>query len=294
MLLFRCFYAARTGRRTAKIICGSRKIRASFDVQLRKNHRTVREPFGHRRGAFSGAVGDRKELFQAADHGTILLDDVNDLPAPLQPKLLDVIQRGTVRPVGSDREVCIDVRIIAACNRPLEPLVQEGRFRPDLYHRLNVVKLWLPPLRERAEDLAGLLLVLAERHRRLFQRIHAIEPELVALIRSKAFVGNVRELENAVQRMLFHKTEGTSLGVEDWIAQSGPENAAPDPDLLADAAGAVWQTIAEGACHSRRRFMKSRGACWKWPRSVESRAGWSRNACTPASGLFSYKMRAPG
>ena len=113
------------------------------------------ELFGHRRGAFSGAVGDRKGLFMAADHGTILLDDVNDLPAALQPKLLDVIQRGIVRPVGADREITIDVRIIAACNRPLEPLVREGRFRSDLFHRLNVVNFCLPPLRERAADLAA-------------------------------------------------------------------------------------------------------------------------------------------
>jgi two-component system response regulator GlrR len=99
------------------------------------------ELFGHQRGAFSGAVADRKGLFQSANHGTLLLDDINDLASHLQPKLLDVIQRGMVRPVGSDREMRIDVRIIAACNQALEPLVREGRFRSDLYHRLNVVKL---------------------------------------------------------------------------------------------------------------------------------------------------------
>ena len=203
------------------------------------------ELFGHRRGAFSGAVADRKGLFQAAEHGTILIDDVNDLPFHLQPKLLDVIQRGIVRPVGSDREVGIDVRIIAACNRPLEPMVREGRFRSDLFHRLNVVNLCLPPLRERAADFAGLLLVLADRHSRLYKPICQIDPELVVLVQSKTFLGNVRELENAVQRMLFLKSEGTSLGVPDWIAQAGPENASPDSDLLAEAAGAVWQAIVQ-------------------------------------------------
>lgn len=203
------------------------------------------ELFGHRRGAFSGAVADRKGLFQAAEHGTILLDDVNDLPFHLQPKLLDVIQRGTVRPVGSDREVSIDVRIIAACNRPLEPLVREGRFRSDLFHRLNVVKLCLPPLRERAADLSDILLVLAERHCRLYKPILEIDPDLVTLIQSRTFPGNVRELENAVQRMLFLKNEGTSLGVVDWIAQTDPENPSADCDLLAEAADAVWQAIAQ-------------------------------------------------
>jgi len=203
------------------------------------------ELFGHRRGAFSGAVADRKGLFQTAENGTILLDDVNDLPFHLQPKFLDVIQRGIVRPVGSDREIGIDVRIIAACNRPLEPMVREGSFRSDLFHRLNVVKLCLPPLRERGADLTSLLLVLAERHSRLYKPIHQIDPELVALVQSRTFLGNVRELENAVQRMLFLKNEGTSLGVADWIAQSGPENPSADSDLLAAAAGAVWQAIAQ-------------------------------------------------
>jgi transcriptional regulator with PAS, ATPase and Fis domain len=203
------------------------------------------ELFGHKRGAFSGAAAERKGLFQAADHGTILLDDVNDLPCQLQPKLLDVIQRGMLRPLGSDCEIRIDVRIIAACNRPLEPMVREGRFRSDLFHRLNVVKLCLPPLRERAGDLAELLLVFAARHNRLYKPIRSIEPELVTLLQSRTFPGNVRELENAVQRMLFLKTEGTSLGVADWIAQSCTEYSSADPDLLADAAGAVWRAITQ-------------------------------------------------
>src|SRR6185437_7462841 len=133
------------------------------------------ELFGHRRGSFSGASVDRKGLFQAAQHGTIFLDDINDLPLPLQPKLLDVIQRNVVRPVGSDSELPIDVRIIAACNQPLEPLVRSGGFRSDLFHRLNVVKLCLPPLRERTADLAGLMMVFAARYHDLYEPIIKIE-----------------------------------------------------------------------------------------------------------------------
>jgi transcriptional regulator with GAF, ATPase, and Fis domain len=252
------------------------------------------ELFGHRRGAFSGAVGDRKGLFQAADHGTILLDDVNDLPAPLQPKLLDVIQRGIVRPVGADREIAIDVRIIAACNRPLEPLVREGRFRSDLFHRLDVVKLCLPPLRERAADIANLLLVLAERHRRLYQPIYEIEPALVALIRSKAFVGNVRELENAVQRMLFHKKDGTSLGVEDWTEQSGGESATPDSDLLADAAGAVWQAISnEGMAFAQAFQEMEKRVLEAATVGGDTRRAIAQRLRTSERTLY-YKMRAHG
>ncbi len=112
------------------------------------------ELFGHRKGSFSGAITSRSGLFQAAEHGTVFLDDVNDLPLRLQPKLLDALQRGSVRPLGADRETRVDVRIIAAANHTLEPLVAEGAFRADLYHRLNVIRLLLPPLRERGEDLA--------------------------------------------------------------------------------------------------------------------------------------------
>jgi transcriptional regulator with GAF, ATPase, and Fis domain len=212
------------------------------------------ELFGHRRGAFSGAVSERKGLFLAAQHGTLLLDDVNDLPFHLQPKLLDVIQRGTVRPVGSDRELDIDVRIIAACNQPLEPMVREGRFRSDLFHRLNVVKLCLPPLRERGADLTSLILTLTKRYSSLYQPIHQVDSELIELLQARPFPGNVRELENAVQRMLFLKSGGISLGVADWMAQAGPDNASVDGDLLAEAAGAIWKAIANRGVPYSRAF----------------------------------------
>jgi transcriptional regulator with PAS, ATPase and Fis domain len=204
------------------------------------------ELFGHQRGAFSGAVAERKGLFQAAEHGTLLLDDINDLPGNLQPKLLDVIQRGVVRPVGSDREVPVDVRIIAACNQPLEPMVRSGRFRSDLYHRLNVVTIVLPPLRQRKSDLAPLMLALARRHSDLYQSIDAVEPQLLSLLESMSFLGNVRELENTVQRMLFLKTQGTSLTVGDWRAQIESDAAvSPDFDWLTEAAGALWKAISQ-------------------------------------------------
>jgi|SRR5579859_3009683 len=202
------------------------------------------ELFGHQRGAFSGAIGERKGLFQSAEHGTLFLDDVNDLPLNLQPKLLDVIQRGTVRPVGADRELRVDVRIIAACNQPLEGLVREGRFRSDLFHRLNVVKLALPPLRNRPEDLSSLILAFASRHGALYSAITEVEAPLLGLLATKVFQGNVRELENAVQRMLFLKSEGASLGIKDWWAQSVSEGPDADADLFSDAASAAWKIIS--------------------------------------------------
>ena len=202
------------------------------------------ELFGHTRGAFSGAISERKGLFQSAQHGTLFLDDVNDLPFNLQPKLLDVIQRATVRPVGSDRELSIDVRIMAACNQPLEPLVQQGRFRSDLYHRLNVVKLQLPPLRGRAGDLAVLVLAFAKRHGTLYGGIEGVDQDLVNYLAIQHFAGNVRELENAVQRMLFLKAEGTTLKLTDWLAQSAPDSQAGTSDHIREAASAAWKAIS--------------------------------------------------
>ena len=215
------------------------------------------ELFGHQRGAFSGALTSRKGLFQTAQHGTIFLDDVNDLPAPLQPKLLDVIQRKTVRPVGSDREAPVDVRIIAACNQPLEPLVQQGRFRADLYHRLNVVKLSLPPLRDRASDFDILILALARRHSHLYVygSIEEVDKMLVAHLQAEPFPGNVRELENTVQRMLFSKTSGATLSLDDWIAQAEQqEECAMSPDLFAAAASTLWKVISQRGVPFARAF----------------------------------------
>ncbi|HTA23103.1 MAG TPA: sigma 54-interacting transcriptional regulator [Terriglobales bacterium] len=202
------------------------------------------ELFGHCRGAFTGAVTQRSGLFQTANHGTLFLDEINDLPLGLQPKLLDVIQRRVVRPMGADREISVSVRIIAASNQPLQPLVLQNRFRSDLYYRLNVVRLRLPLLRDRPDDLAGLVSAFAARYESVYQPIASVEQELVSFLRRHAFTGNIRELENAVVRMLFAKDHGTSLGLEDWFAQAGNEKPDEDRDLIGEAAENLWQFIS--------------------------------------------------
>jgi transcriptional regulator with GAF, ATPase, and Fis domain len=214
------------------------------------------ELFGHQRGAFSGAVGSRKGLFGSAQHGTLFLDDVNGLPLVLQPKLLDVLQRGVLRPVGSDIEIPVDVRIIAAANRPLEPLVREGRFRLDLYHRLNVVRLPLPPLRERRKDLTALILAFTERHSTLYAPVASVESELLGFLESQPLPGNVRELENAVQRMLFLKTGGSSLSLSDWMRQFHSDVSRQEVDLLRESANGVWQCIASGGLAYDQAFQE--------------------------------------
>ncbi len=199
------------------------------------------ELFGHCRGSFSGAVTARGGLFQSANRGTVFLDDVNDLSLQLQPKLLDVLQRGIVRPLGSDRELAIDVRVIAAANRALEPLVEEGKFRADLFHRLNVIQLALPPLREREEDFAALILEFAKRYAGMHGHIESLDPALVQHLQNCRFEGNVRELENAVQRMLFMKAEGNSLTRDDWLQQEEQSTAeTPHRDDILKAANMLW------------------------------------------------------
>lgn len=227
---------------------GKRNAHSFITVQCSTIAETLAESelFGHHRGAFSGAVNGRKGLFGSAHRGTLFLDDINDLPTALQPKLLDVLQRGILRPLGSDAEIPVDVRIIAAANRPLEPLVREGRFRLDLYHRLNVVRLTLPPLRERHADLGPLILAFARRHFNLYAPVVSVEPELLSFLESQPLYGNVRELENAVQRMLFLKSEGSSLGLDDWMRQLRSDVKRQEVDLLEQSASGLWQTISSG------------------------------------------------
>jgi transcriptional regulator with GAF, ATPase, and Fis domain len=201
------------------------------------------ELFGHRKGSFSGAVTSREGLFQAANGGTVLLDDVNDLPLRLQPKLLDVLQRGIVRPLGADRELPVHLRVIAAANRPLEPLVEEGSFRADLFHRLNVIRVSLPPLRERGDDIEALILEFARHYVSLHEPIESLEPDLIEHLRECRFEGNVRELENAVQRMLFNKGEGKSFTRADWLEQEmtgGTNSARCDQDEMVQATNLLW------------------------------------------------------
>jgi transcriptional regulator with PAS, ATPase and Fis domain len=202
------------------------------------------ELFGHVKGAFTGAACHRKGLFQSADRGTLFLDDVNDLPLHVQAKLLDVVQRSTVRAIGSDVETRVDVRIVAASNQPLKPLVLQNRFRADLYHRLNVVSLCLPPLRSRMQDLPALVLAFAHRHRDIYQPIEKVEPELTSLLQAQLFPGNVRELENAIQKMLFLKVGGTSLALNDYNARPGELRTNEDSELLREAAAHVWRAIS--------------------------------------------------
>jgi two-component system, NtrC family, response regulator AtoC len=158
------------------------------------------EFFGHESGAFTGASRPRQGLFAGASGGTLFLDEVAELPAPLQAKLLRVLQEGAVRRVGADREVTVDVRILAATNRDLEEEVAYGRFREDLFYRLSTFMLEVPPLRDREGDLARLLAHFVKRYARdAGKTIDGVEEDVVEVLGRYRFPGNVRELENLVE-----------------------------------------------------------------------------------------------
>src|SRR5499427_6706441 len=159
------------------------------------------EFFGHVRGAFTGAVNDALGLFRGANEGTIFLDEIAELPPALQVKLLRVLQEMQVRPVGSTRAYPVDVRVIAATNRNLEKAMLEGSFRQDLFYRLNVVRIQLAPLRERRDDITPLVNHFLRRFNRRFRRdVRGVAPDAMAVLMDYAFPGNVRELENLVER----------------------------------------------------------------------------------------------
>jgi two-component system response regulator PilR (NtrC family) len=193
------------------------------------------EFFGHRKGSFTGAVSDKEGLFQSAEGGTLFMDEIADLPLPMQVKLLRVIQEKSLRPVGQTAELPVDVRILSATHKDLRALVASGHFREDLYYRINVIELRVPPLRERGDDT-----LLLSRHilARLAAGMGLPPPELSAGARARLagyrFPGNVRELENILERA---------------IALSGDEIAADDIHLheVGAPSGAIPAGAAVGA-----------------------------------------------
>jgi transcriptional regulator with GAF, ATPase, and Fis domain len=176
------------------------------------------ELFGHRRGAFTGANYDRPGLFRSADRGVLFLDEIGELNAALQAKLLRVVQTNRVLAVGEDREIAVDVRVIAATNRNLPEMVKGGLFREDLYYRLNVTPLHIPPLRERRADIAPLVEHFLRKHQHLAQngngKAHAAPDFLHALERT-ALPGNARQVENLVRRALVDRETSGALRLSD-------------------------------------------------------------------------------
>ena len=180
------------------------------------------ELFGHKRGSFTGAVADKKGLVQTAEGGTLFLDEVADLPLHMQVKLLRLIQEKTIRPIGEPRELPVDVRILSATHRKLADLVAEGKFREDLFYRVNVIELRVPPLRERGEDVALLAeSILTRLARRMKIEAPALAPDALKALGDYPFPGNVRELENILERAMTLSAGGT-IGLSDIQLRATP------------------------------------------------------------------------
>jgi transcriptional regulator with PAS, ATPase and Fis domain len=168
------------------------------------------ELFGHEKGAFTGAVERRAGCFELAQNGTVLLDEIGDMPIGTQAKLLRVLEDGRVRRLGGKSEIQLDVRVIAATNSPLDNAIREGKFREDLYYRLNVFPIPLPPLRDRHEDLPVLASALLEDlNRKHSTKVTDIAPEVMERFRAYNWPGNVRELRNVLERAVILAGEGS-------------------------------------------------------------------------------------
>jgi Nif-specific regulatory protein len=179
------------------------------------------ELFGHVKGAFTDAVQNRRGRFELADGGTIFLDEIGDLPLKLQAKLLRVLQQKTFERVGSSDTVSVDVRIVAATNREIDALVKKGEFRSDLYYRLNVLPIYVPPLRQRKEDIPALAEFFLKKFcRETKKQLSGFTDGAIELMLSYAWPGNVRELENAVERAVVIAKEG-AIGARDLLIGSG-------------------------------------------------------------------------
>jgi two-component system, NtrC family, response regulator PilR len=196
------------------------------------------ELFGYMKGAFTGANENRQGLFQAAHGGTLFLDEIGNMSSTMQVKLYRVLQEGKIRPLGSTEEIDVDVRVIAATNRDLEKAIAAGEFREDLFYRLSVIPIHLPPLRERREDIPLMVREFLERFRKAMEKpIEGIEPAAMAQLETYDWPGNVRELENTMERSVALETgrlisyavlpEKIRNGTQIGTVQAGSKNGQP-------------------------------------------------------------------
>jgi Nif-specific regulatory protein len=258
------------------------------------------ELFGHKKGAFTGAVEERKGRFEEASGGTIFLDEIGDIPLSTQVKLLRVLQERKFERLGENRTVAVDVRIIAATNADLEKMVEEGKFREDLYYRLNVIPLFLPPLRDRREDILPLLDHFLERFNREHGKNVSFSPESVELLLDYRWPGNVRELENLVERTVVMakaaviQAHDLPRGVRVYRAGTvlttiaPPPEGAPAPGRAADPAARPARQTASRAeylkeLEKEELLLALEGAGWVIARAAKL-LGW-----TPRQ--VAYKMK---
>jgi two-component system response regulator AtoC len=239
------------------------------------------ELFGHERGAFTGAYREKPGKFELASKGTIMLDEIGEVPLRLQAKLLHVLQDGEFARVGGERVLETDVRILAATNRDLQAEIRAGRFREDLYYRLNVIEIRIPPLRERRDEIPALLDHFLATANAAYGRVVEIPPAARRLLLEHPWPGNIRQLENAVKRIV---VLGGTAGIEQELATSGEPSASAlataSARTAADADGRLdLKAIARKAARDAERIAIA---------DMLERTHWNRTKAARVLGI-SYK-----
>jgi formate hydrogenlyase transcriptional activator len=239
--------SARCGRSFVKLNC------AAIPLDLLES-----ELFGHEQGAFTGAIAKRIGRFELADRGTLLLDEVGDIPPAIQPKLLRVLQEQEFERLGSTHTHRVDVRVIAATNRDLFDMVKRGAFRIDLYYRLNVFPIQLPPLRQRRQDIPALVGHFVETiSRTMTKRIDHISPETIAALQAYDWPGNIRELQNVIERAVILADRGVlpnplPPAVQESLAAPAPTFNESERTVILDALESVgWVVGGPGGAAAR-------------------------------------------
>jgi transcriptional regulator with PAS, ATPase and Fis domain len=246
------------------------------------------ELFGHEKGAFTGASAQRKGIFEVAHGGTLLLDEIADISPSTQVKLLRVLQEGEFQRVGGSDSIKVNVRIIAATNQNLEDLVTNGRFRQDLYYRLNVFPIAVPPLKERATDIPLLVSHIIEKHKQnINKQIRGISPQATSFLMAYGWQGNVRELENVIQRMMV-VCKGEVLDLQDLPAEiRGKEvEAKPSPKDLKEMSRESAEIVEKRAISDA--LLKTGGNVTKAAKSL----GISRATLQNKMKLYGFRAKS--
>jgi Nif-specific regulatory protein len=252
------------------------------------------ELFGYERGAFTGASHSREGLFEQADHGTIFLDEIGELPLSMQGKLLRTLQEGTITRLGGKREIRIDLRLVVATNRDLRAEVAHGRFRQDLYYRLNVIPIGLPSLAERRGDIRALALHFLSRTNQANQRNVNLAPDAVARLEAHTWPGNIRELSNLVERIVL-LAEKPILSATD-IERFMPAHDAPPP--VTPAGPAVPMPRQPGAAPAVRPYVSARSHSVEELMRALADSGGNKSRAAQLLGLtarqFAYRLHKTG
>jgi two-component system response regulator AtoC len=214
------------------------------------------ELFGHEKGSFTGAVGTRKGRFEQASGGTLFLDEVGDIPLSMQVKLLRVLQERRIERVGGNEPIDIDVRVVAATHRSLEKMVKEGTFREDLYYRLNVIRIEIPPLRDRPEDIPLLAVHFAQKYARPGHNTPEISPEAMTALDKFPWPGNVRQLENAIERACVTAREGVITLTHLPSDISKGSSASRVGQMQVDLARQLPEQLAELTSNFEERYLR--------------------------------------